>query len=286
MLDGVSTSSANTATLNTATVTDGRARGRHRVGQTPESAITALLREHPRGVPYPRRRHRSRSARTAPLTSAPTGLHLVHVVDHEDGMTVDELARFLFEQLTAIMKFLAQHVDDGLGHRQRAASEISAATCPGPACCTSRPHAAAARSDAGRPPGPPSPASPPRPSRPTLGDTHIRLTEPLAYPQLLALAQHARVIVTDSGGLQEEATVLKKPIIVVRRSNERPEIEGVFGCRIEPTALQQTLTAWINDAQGYARLRDIPSPYGDGKASARIATEVQRLRAGTHCETA
>jgi hypothetical protein len=77
---------------------------------------------------------------------------------------------------------------------------------------------------------------------------HIRLTGPLEYPQLLALAQRACLIVTDSGGLQEEATVLKKPVIVVRRSNERPEIEGLFGCRVEPAALLPTLAEWINAA--------------------------------------
>lgn len=68
MLDRVSTSSENTPTPKAAPAIDSRARGRHRAGRKPESAITALLREHPRGVPYPRRRHRSRSARTAPPT--------------------------------------------------------------------------------------------------------------------------------------------------------------------------------------------------------------------------
>lgn len=104
---------------------------------------------------------------------------------------------------------------------------------------------------------------------PTLERAHIRLTGPLGYPQLLALAQRARLIVTDSGGLQEEATVLKKPIIVVRRSNERPEIEGVFGCRVTPAALLPALAAWITGHRLSTDLRRIPSPYGDGTRSHR-----------------
>ncbi len=115
---------------------------------------------------------------------------------------------------------------------------------------------------------------------------HIRLTGPLEYPQLLALAQRARLIVTDSGGLQEEATVLKKPVIVVRRSNERPEVEGLFGCRVEPTALLPTLTERINDRRRALDLHRIPSPYGDGTAAAHIAREARRLRATMSSATA
>jgi UDP-N-acetylglucosamine 2-epimerase (non-hydrolysing) len=118
------------------------------------------------------------------------------------------------------------------------------------------------------------------PRVPAMANARIRLTRPLEYPQLLALAQRARLIVTDSGGLQEEATVLKKPIIVVRRSNERPEIEGVFGCRIPPTALLPTLAVWINDRR-HTNLYRIPSPYGDGAAAMRIAREARRLGAAT-----
>jgi UDP-N-acetylglucosamine 2-epimerase (non-hydrolysing) len=121
------------------------------------------------------------------------------------------------------------------------------------------------------------------PRLPTLEDAHIRLTGPLEYPQLLAVAQHARLLVTDSGGLQEEATVLKKPIIVVRRSNERPEIEGLFGCRVTPAALLPAVAASINERRPSTDLRSIPSPYGDGTAATRIAAEARCLRASTRC---
>jgi len=116
------------------------------------------------------------------------------------------------------------------------------------------------------------------PHLPALQRAPVRLTGPLGYPQLLALARRARLIVTDSGGLQEEATVLKTPIIVVRRSNERPEIEGVFGCRVAPGALLPTLKEWTNEQRHGVDLCSIPSPYGDGTASARIAREARRLQ--------
>ncbi|MGH4020790.1 MAG: UDP-N-acetylglucosamine 2-epimerase [Pseudonocardiaceae bacterium] len=94
------------------------------------------------------------------------------------------------------------------------------------------------------------------------------------------------MIVTDSGGLQEEATVLKKPVIVVRRSNERPEIEGLFGCRVEPTALLPTLAEWLNDRRRALDLHRIPSPYGDGTAAAQNAREARRRRATMSSATA
>ncbi|MGH8964463.1 MAG: non-hydrolyzing UDP-N-acetylglucosamine 2-epimerase, partial [Actinomycetes bacterium] len=111
-----------------------------------------------------------------------------------------------------------------------------------------------------------------------LVNTHVQLTTPQPYPQLLALAQHARLIVTDSGGLQEEATILKRPIIVVRRSNERPEVEGKFGQRVTPTALLSILSARINELHDVEYLKSIPSPYGDGNAAARIAAATRHLR--------
>ncbi|MGH4000293.1 MAG: UDP-N-acetylglucosamine 2-epimerase, partial [Pseudonocardiaceae bacterium] len=64
--------------------------------------------------------------------------------------------------------------------------------------------------------------------------SRLRLTGPLDYPMLLSLIRHAVGLITDSGGIQEEATILKRPILVVRRSNERPEVEQAFGSRTLP----------------------------------------------------
>lgn len=96
--------------------------------------------------------------------------------------------------------------------------------------------------------------------------------EPQAYPAFLALAAEAAVLVSDSGGIQEEASVLKRPVVVVRRSTERPEIAGTFGVRVPagPRIGEET-ARWLDDVAGHReRLRCLPSPYGDGSASARI----------------
>jgi UDP-N-acetylglucosamine 2-epimerase (non-hydrolysing) len=107
--------------------------------------------------------------------------------------------------------------------------------------------------------------------------SQLRLTEPLDYPVLLALIRHAAGLVTDSGGIQEEATILKRPILIVRRSNERPEVEHAFGSRMLPDErISQTLTTWLRDAPAInARLADLLTPFGDGTASSRV---VQALR--------
>ncbi|MFE6233597.1 non-hydrolyzing UDP-N-acetylglucosamine 2-epimerase [Cellulosimicrobium sp. NPDC057862] len=97
--------------------------------------------------------------------------------------------------------------------------------------------------------------------------------DPLAPPQFLALASCSAAIVSDSGGLQEECSVLKRPLLVVRRSTERPEVLGTFAQRTLPGPQISTIVnAWVADLPVlHNRLAATPSPYGDGTASAQIA---------------
>ncbi|KOG47416.1 UDP-N-acetylglucosamine 2-epimerase, partial [Streptomyces varsoviensis] len=60
------------------------------------------------------------------------------------------------------------------------------------------------------------------------------MCRPLGYGEFLALARHAALLVSDSGGIQEECTVLGRPLIVVRRSTERPEAMADFADLVEP----------------------------------------------------
>jgi len=110
----------------------------------------------------------------------------------------------------------------------------------------------------------------------------LRVIEPQAYPAFLALVSGAAVVVSDSGGIQEEVSVLKRPVVVVRRSTERPEIEGTFGTLVPPgPRIRHEVLRWLDDVPGHrARLAAIPSPYGDGSPSARIAAAVRGLLAG------
>ncbi|KPI16410.1 UDP-N-acetylglucosamine 2-epimerase [Actinobacteria bacterium OV450] len=101
----------------------------------------------------------------------------------------------------------------------------------------------------------------------------IQCCAPLDHPTFLALARHARVLISDSGGIQEECTVLKKPLIVVRRNTERPEtLDAGFAVRVEAGAgISNTALRFIEDAKILRSLESTPCPFGDGKASQRIA---------------
>ncbi|MBW4721947.1 non-hydrolyzing UDP-N-acetylglucosamine 2-epimerase [Saccharothrix obliqua] len=107
----------------------------------------------------------------------------------------------------------------------------------------------------------------------------LHVLEPQGYPAFLALVSGAAVVVSDSGGIQEEVSVLKRPVVVVRRSTERPEIEGTFGTLVRPgPRVGVEVCRWLDDVAGHrARLAAIPSPYGTGSPSARIAAALERL---------
>ncbi len=95
---------------------------------------------------------------------------------------------------------------------------------------------------------------------------------PLSHRDFLALVAECAFIVTDSGGIQEEASVLKRPVIVVRTSTERPEVLGTFATLVSPgPAIGEVARSWCKDPPAlHRRLATIPSPYGDGSASQRI----------------
>jgi UDP-N-acetylglucosamine 2-epimerase (non-hydrolysing) len=102
---------------------------------------------------------------------------------------------------------------------------------------------------------------------------------PLRPKAFLALAAEAACLVSDSGGVQEEASVLKRPVIVVRRSTERPEVLGTFAQRIEPgPALGPHIADLVARATAvHEELAAVPSPYGDGCASERTLAVVEEL---------
>jgi len=113
--------------------------------------------------------------------------------------------------------------------------------------------------------------------------SRIRVTEPLGYGEFLALAAEAAVLVSDSGGLVEEASVLKRPIAVVRRSTERPEVQGTFAELVAAgPAIGKQVRAWLDDIDAHhRRLAEIPTPYGDGQASANCIAAIRRVVAQT-----
>jgi UDP-N-acetylglucosamine 2-epimerase (non-hydrolysing) len=102
---------------------------------------------------------------------------------------------------------------------------------------------------------------------------------PAGHRTFLALARHARLLVSDSGGVQEECTVLKRPLIVVRNSTERPEsIDAGFAYLVQPGPVISDLGRQLIGDQGLReRLAAVPCPYGDGTASQQIATLLGRF---------
>ena len=105
------------------------------------------------------------------------------------------------------------------------------------------------------------------------GHPRITLTEPLGYPELVRAMRDARFILTDSGGIQEEAPALGKPVLVLRRATERPEAVELGVAELVGTETEPILAACrrlLADPAHYARMARGVSPYGDGRAAGRI----------------
>lgn len=109
---------------------------------------------------------------------------------------------------------------------------------------------------------------------------NIALVEPLDYVSFVDLARRAYLILTDSGGVQEEAPSLGKPILVLRDKTERPEAVEAGTATLVGTDVGKIMaaaTCLLDDPDEYARRQKIHNPYGDGHASERIADLVTRM---------
>ena len=102
----------------------------------------------------------------------------------------------------------------------------------------------------------------------------VRLLPPLSYPSLVAEMARAHLIVTDSGGIQEEAPFVKKPVLVMRDVTERPEAVELGVARLvgtETTAIVGAVRELLTDPKTYAKMAAGGSPYGDGYTAERIS---------------
>jgi UDP-N-acetylglucosamine 2-epimerase (non-hydrolysing) len=109
----------------------------------------------------------------------------------------------------------------------------------------------------------------------------IRITEPIGFRDFIGLGAESRMLISDSGGVQEEITVYKRPAVVVRRSTERQETMGIFARRIEPTdGLRDGLHEELAAAMGRREeLLTTPSPYGDQDSPAHIVDAIRTFLA-------
>ena len=115
-----------------------------------------------------------------------------------------------------------------------------------------------------------------RPVQELLADVpNLTLLEPLDYASLVHLMKHSTLILTDSGGIQEEAPSLGVPVLVMRDTTERPEGVAAGAVRLvgtDRTRIVAEATHLLNDPAAHARMVVNTNPYGDGKASARIVS--------------
>src|SRR5690606_28435026 len=97
--------------------------------------------------------------------------------------------------------------------------------------------------------------------------------EPLDYLPFVYLMNRAHIILTDSGGIQEEAPSLGKPVLVMRDTTERPEAVAAGTVKLvgtEVDAICANLSSLLNDGQAYTVMSRAHNPYGDGEACKRI----------------
>lgn len=106
---------------------------------------------------------------------------------------------------------------------------------------------------------------------------NVLLVEPLDYATCVNLMARSTLILTDSGGIQEEAPSLHVPVLVMRRTTERPEgVEAGVAKLVgtDPEAITAAATRLLTDPAERERMAARPSPYGDGKAAARIVDAI------------
>lgn len=106
------------------------------------------------------------------------------------------------------------------------------------------------------------------------GLDNVALLEPLDYPNFAALMQASTLMLTDSGGVQEEAPALGKPVLVMRETTERPEGVEAGTAKLvgtDPEHIVAEVTRLLDDEGAYAAMAQAHNPFGDGHSSERIA---------------
>jgi UDP-N-acetylglucosamine 2-epimerase len=111
------------------------------------------------------------------------------------------------------------------------------------------------------------------------GHPHIRLLEPQGYVPFVDLLQRATIVLTDSGGIQEEAPALGKPVLVMREKTERPEAVAAGTARLvgnrDARRIVDACTLLLDDESACQEMARAHSPYGDGHAGRRIGEAIE-----------
>lgn len=105
------------------------------------------------------------------------------------------------------------------------------------------------------------------------GIPNVSLLEPLDYVSFIALMKRAHILLTDSGGMQEEGPSLGKPVLVMRSVSERPEAVMAGAAALvgtDPEKIIASVNRLLDDAEHYQNMTSRENPFGDGRAAARI----------------
>jgi UDP-N-acetylglucosamine 2-epimerase (non-hydrolysing) len=117
-----------------------------------------------------------------------------------------------------------------------------------------------------------------------LGDVEsVRVLDPLPYATFIAVLGRAHLVLTDSGGVQEEAPVLGVPVVVLRSETDRPEAVLCGNARVtgnDVAAILGSCTEFLSETAARSQARTVSSPFGDGRASERIATAIEQWYGG------
>ena len=106
----------------------------------------------------------------------------------------------------------------------------------------------------------------------------IHLIAPIDYLDMVHIMEKAYMVVTDSGGIQEEAPALGKPVLVLRKVTERPEAVAAGTAKVigvEEQGVYQDVKELLNNPRVYERMANAVNPYGDGKATLRILDAIR-----------
>ncbi|HEV7225937.1 MAG TPA: UDP-N-acetylglucosamine 2-epimerase (non-hydrolyzing) [Pirellulales bacterium] len=109
------------------------------------------------------------------------------------------------------------------------------------------------------------------------GRGNVRLIEPVAYPEFIWLMDRSALILTDSGGVQEEAPSLRKPVLVMRDTTERPEAVEAGAAELvgaDAERIVSRTSALLSNPTEYAAHQVAVNPYGDGRAAERIVDRI------------
>lgn len=111
--------------------------------------------------------------------------------------------------------------------------------------------------------------------------TNISLTAPLDYEELVAIMQQSYLILSDSGGLQEEGPALQKPVLVLREETERPEALAIGASMLvghdDKKVIINAVEHLLFNKEHYQKMSNAGSPYGDGQASQRIVQHIKNF---------